>query len=874
MTESIPQTATSEGESDVDASRSLPRHQHPERDVVLISVVLAVLSVGLFLTVPDLGDATRPTSWALFAAIIVGYAFTEYSVFRFQFRRESIAFSLSEIPLAFSLVFLAPGPALAARALSTFTVILVVRRPPLYKFVFNVGAVAFEVALAYVVFRGIVHSWGSDDTQLVVAVIVATGVVAIVTSILVSLAISRFEGDLLGRIGSELRLAWWLFLVNATLAGMVLSLALVSPILVVLAAVPVALLWYVIKAFGAIDQRLRDLDEVHGFTGRVGQSLDPSEIGHAAVVEAARLHRTEGAALVLFDHGYGVAVQSFGTVDVRLPEVVDDVNWAPHIMSQTAHLVTGAELEPLRGGRTRMQELMVASVHDQSGPIGLFVVPGRGGAGKRFSDDDVTRLQNLTEQLAASLRKGIFHQHIEREARQDGLTGLPNRIAFERAIVDTGNADGNDLQFVLMLDLDRFKEVNDTLGHNAGDDLLRQVADRIRGIVGPEDVVARLAGDEFAIVGRRAVHSEMLDLAWACVREVGLPVTLDGLEIVVTASAGLAIVDDVSDPAALLRFADIAMFNAKTQRLGVEVYRDEIDRRTPARLSMLGDLRTAIEEGHLHVNLQPKLDLSSGLVVGAEALVRWTHAVRGVVAPTQFVRVAEDTGLIKQLTDLMLDRGISSLRGIHDRGYHLGLAVNLSTHDLLDTKLASRVEDHLRRNNVDPAMLTLEITESSLLIDAPRARATINELHEVGVRLSIDDFGTGYSSLSYLRRLPVAELKIDQSFVANLLIDEQDEVIVRSTIDLGHNLGLVVVAEGVENNEVLERLRQFGCDVAQGYCISRPLSPGHLMAWLATTSHPSQKVDPLDFTRWVNVAPNESTTDIGGGIDEHESSYD
>ena len=453
----------------------------------------------------------------------------------------------------------------------------------------------------------------------------------------------------------------------------------------------------------------------------------------------------------------------------------------------------------------------------------------------------------------------MLHQRIEREARLDGLTGLPNRVSFEKSLEHTAaNRRQGQMLFVVMLDLDRFKEVNDTLGHHAGDQLLIEAAERMRLLLAPGDVLARLAGDEFAIVGQRRTREEMLEFSWACVREVGRPITLDGLEIVVTASAGLAVVDEDVEEGAPLRYADIAMFNAKTQRLGVEVYRDEIDRRTPARLSMLGDLRSAIEDEQLHMHLQPKLDLSTGTVVGAEALVRWTHPVRGVVPPTQFVRVAEDTGLIKQLTDLMLHRGISTLRDIHARGYHLGLSVNLSTHDLLDRRLAERVQQHLAVNGVDPSMLTLEITESSLLIDAPRARATINELHEVGVSLSIDDFGTGYSSLSYLRRLPVGELKIDQSFVANVLIDEQDEVIVRSTIDLGHNLGLVVVAEGVENNEVLERLRALGCDVAQGYCISRPLAPGQFLSWLATTGHPSRRADPLDFSRWVDAGPGQT----------------
>jgi EAL domain-containing protein (putative c-di-GMP-specific phosphodiesterase class I) len=265
---------------------------------------------------------------------------------------------------------------------------------------------------------------------------------------------------------------------------------------------------------------------------------------------------------------------------------------------------------------------------------------------------------------------------------------------------------------------------------------------------------------------------------------------------------------------------------------------------------MLGDLRAALDNGHLRLHYQPKLDLASGIVIGAEALVRWTHAVRGVVPPQDFVRVAEDTGLIKQLTDLMLSTGIAELKRFHDKGYHLGLSVNLSTHDLLDARLPERVERYLGANAVDPVMLTLEITESALLIDAPRSRATIDELNQIGVRMSIDDFGTGYSSLSYLRQLPVRELKIDQSFIANMLLDAQDEVIVRSTIELGHNLGLEVVAEGVENNEILDQLRRFGCDVAQGFCISRPLAADRFMSWLNSTGHPSRSGNPLDPGEW------------------------
>jgi diguanylate cyclase (GGDEF)-like protein len=634
---------------------------------------------------------------------------------------------------------------------------------------------------------------------------------------------------------------------------------LISPWLLLVALIPVVLLWYIIKAYGAVDQRLRDLDEVHGFTGRVGQSLDPDEIVRAAVARTADVLRTDGAAVVVFGDPDTSLAHIHGEIDVRLPTDSADHALSDLVESDGAMIVTGAPLQALLPDGSATREIILAPIRDESGPIGLLIVTGRPRASQRFSSADVVRMQNLAEQLAASLRRGLLHQRIEREAREDALTGLPNRVSFERSVLEIASKRSRDDHlFVIMLDLDRFKEVNDTLGHHAGDELLRVVSQRLAALLRPDDVLARLASDEFAIVGERHDRDQMLELAWSCVSDIGRPVTLDGLEIVVTASAGLAIVDDDVEDGAPLRFADIAMFNAKTQRLGVEIYRDEIDRRTPARLSMLGDLSSAIENDELRVHLQPKLDLSSGTVVGTEALVRWTHPIRGAVPPAQFVRIAEDTGLIKQLTDFMLQRSIEHLRTIHDRGYRLGLAVNLSTHDLLDTKLSARVAQHLSSSRVDPSMLTLEITESSLLIDAPRARATINELHEVGVRLSIDDFGTGYSSLSYLRRLPVSELKIDQSFVANLLLDEQDEVIVRSTIELGHNLGLVVVAEGVENNEVLQQLQTFGCDIAQGYCISRPLPPEHFLSWLATTSLPSLKADPMDFSRWVDAGdPHE-----------------
>ncbi len=854
----------SESTSEVSGTGSwwLVSRNNPNRDVVALAAIFLVASGALLYLLPGEDFPVRESGWLMLIAIAAGFAFAETTVFHFQYRREAIAFSLSEVPTAIALVFLSPAAAIALRLIVSPIALVFLRRPPFHKLAFNISLFAVEFTFTYWIFYLFVRTFGTGSGALVPAAFVALAIPSIISSVIVSLVIARFEGAFLARVVTELRLAWWLFAVNAAIASMMLAMVLLAPWLVLVGLVPICALWYVLKAFGAIDQRLRDLDAVHGFTGRVGRSLDPAEIAEAAVTEAAKLLRADSAALVLFHDEQPSLIRTVGPQLVILPSSASDPRWERLITFDRATLASEEDRQQLGRHQQIAPELIVSAIRDETGPIGLLVVYGRSGGAQRFDGGDVARVQNLTEQLASSLRRGMLHQRIETEARHDALTGLPNRTAFERHVVEVVDShDGNGVLFMLMLDLDRFKEVNDTLGHHAGDELLVEFARRMSERLGPDDKMARLAGDEFAIIAHRQTREEMHELAHVCLEEASRPVTLDGLEIVVTASVGVAELEEHDpDAAGPMRRADIAMYNAKVQRLGVETYRAELDRRTPARLSMLGDLRAAIESGGLHVNYQPKLDLTTGTVIGAEALVRWTHAVRGEVPPTDFVRVAEDTGLIKQLTDLMLSNGIGTLRRIHDYGFMLGLSVNLSTHDLLDTRLPDRVAGYLSMHGVDPALLTVEITESSLLSDAPRSRATINDLNEIGVRMSIDDFGTGYSSLSYLRRLPVSELKIDQSFVANVLIDEQDEVIVRSTIDLGHNLGLQVVAEGVENNEVLDQLQAFGCDVAQGYCISRPLTARHFIAWLNTTAHPSRLHDPtLDASVWGTTATDAPT---------------
>ena len=839
--------------------------------ICALAALVGAAAVAVTLLLPDLAGSSRPAPWWVVPLIAIAFAVAEKTVFHFEFRREAISFSLSEVPMAFALVYLAPGPAIAARIIGSLAVISFQWRSRYYKLLFNAAVFALEVAIAYQVVRFAVGRWPESSVALLVAIVPATALATIVGSVLFSIAIALVEGNARERLTGELRVTAWMAPINALVAAAVVAPTLISPWLVLLSAAPIIAFWGLVQSYGRLEQRFRDLDDLHGFVGRVGHSLDLDEVMSAAVNDIASLLRAQRAAVMVFGTDRPL-MSSVGAELPDLPQSADDLRWADVLGPRRSQLLGAPECAALGFiGLAEIGGVVCAPVRDGESVVGFIVVAERVGAQGRFREIDVERLQTLSEQIAPNLRKALLHHRIEFEARHDALTGLPNRSSFER-IVDSELATTNERaadQFavVMMMDLDRFKEVNDTLGHHAGDLVLNDFAKRLKGLLGPNDILARLAGDEFALLAFRELDTIHL-MAAQLVDEARQPFVIDGLDVVVTMSIGVApVTGDIRDASTLLRQADIAMYTAKSRHSGYEVYSLDIDRRTPARLSMLGDLRNALEQTDLQVFLQPKVDLASGTVIGVEALARWAHPRRGWVAPEDFVPVAEETGLIKQLTDQVLEASAAQLQRLRGLGHHLGLAVNLSTHDLLDELLPERVMRHLDRHGLDPTLLTLEITESSLLIDAPRARTTIDRLNQHGIRLSVDDFGTGYSSLSYLRHLPVSELKIDRSFVANVLFDEQDEVIVRSIIDLGHNLGMQVVAEGVETDEVLNRLKGFDCDVAQGFGICRPVPLDSFVAWLASTHYPSRRRDPLRPGQWFDgptdpAKPAQRSTDL------------
>ncbi|TVL94265.1 bifunctional diguanylate cyclase/phosphodiesterase [Streptomyces sp. SAJ15] len=435
------------------------------------------------------------------------------------------------------------------------------------------------------------------------------------------------------------------------------------------------------------------------------------------------------------------------------------------------------------------------------------------------------------------------------EQLRDPLTGLPNRQwLLDRTWTALDEAEQKEARAALVLiDLDRFRSVNDTLGHLAGDRLLLQIAERLRLALPRGAEAARLGGDEFAVLLPVADSlTSAQRVARHLISALSSPLDLDGLTLVLEASAGVAVYPDHAlDAEGLLRRADVAMYQAKRDRSGAEVYEARRDGNTPDRLGLLGDLRRALDAGDVELHYQPKVGFD-GHVAGLEALVRWVHPDRGRVPPDEFIAIAESSGLMPRLTEYVLETALGQVARWRADGLEVPVAVNVSPRDVHTPGFAGAVAGRLARHGVPPGALQLEITEHVLLEDPQRAADTLAGLTGHGVKMSLDDFGTGYSSLVHLRRLPVSELKIDRSFVARLAVDTEDAEIVRCTVDLAHSLGLLVVAEGVEDDETWERLRDLGCDAVQGWLVAAAMPPEETTAWLRARGEGAHVVAPTE----------------------------
>ncbi|HSI43943.1 MAG TPA: GGDEF domain-containing response regulator [Methylotenera sp.] len=461
-------------------------------------------------------------------------------------------------------------------------------------------------------------------------------------------------------------------------------------------------------------------------------------------------------------------------------------------------------------------------------------------------------LKGNLKRLVPATQRELREAEIRQERRQaeeiiysfaytDQVTQLPNRARFHELVRETVShaQSGKWPMALLLMDLDRFKDVNDTLGHDSGDILLKEVGKRLTDALFDADIVARLGGDEFGVLlTHLASINDLPNVIKKLQGAFASPFMIDAVPIEVEVSIGVATMPEHADNAdKLLQLADIAMYRAKQMASGYAIYEPRYNLHSMERLGLMAELRDGIEQNQLLLHYQPKLDLKTGHIFGLEALVRWQHPRLGLLYPDKFIGIAEPTGLINPLTRWVLCEALRYCQELALKGNKMCMCVNLSARSLHDPQLLKMVDDAFKITGTEPSQLILEITESAIFIEPTRAKEAIIALSERGIGLSIDDFGTGFTSLASIKNLPITEIKIDRSFIMDMLINKKDAMIVRSVIELGHNLGITVVAEGVETKEILQALAELGCDVIQGYYISKPLPTDTLKAWLPNFSY-------------------------------------
>jgi diguanylate cyclase (GGDEF)-like protein len=821
-----------------------------QRSTYRITLVVALLAAAAALLwwpaaglPPYRAAGGDPLSWWQLALLS---AAAELFVLHIQVRREAQAVSLSEIPQVVGLFLAAPVSFGVGRVLGVLLVCVLRRRQAPLKLAFNGVQVALESAIAVLVFHRVLDLVGDGTPARWAAAFAASAAVGTVSALSITAVVSLAEGALNPRE-----------LLSEPARGAVASVAVAVPGLIVvglveqsrwnalLAVLALAALVVGYRAYAVLSERHLSLERLYRFSQVVSDRPEVDEVLQTILDQATEVLRADHAEVLFLpgeaaQHAVRVAAQPGGRLSRTPCSLTDRGPWARAVATGDPVLIPRDSRDvPDRAFLTAegLRDTIIVPLRGEAGLIGALLVGDRVGEVRTFDGDDVRLLETVANHASVALRNGQLVDRLRYEAAHDALTGLPNRTALSRHLQQVLHDRCSDHAAVLLLDLDGFKQVNDTLGHHRGDELLQQVAARLRAAAPPRAQVARLGGDEFAVV-LPAVRdrTEAVDIARDLLTALVAPLPVGGIQLEVSASIGVAMAPEhADDVATLLRRADMAMYEAKNTGRGVVAVFDPVTTHqdTPAQLALAGELRRAIAGGELRLYVQPKADARTGQIVGVEALVRWQHPELGLIMPDEFIPIAERNGLIHGLTTAVLRGAIGILPGWERVGVRLSIAVNLSPRGLLGSELPAQVSALFAEHGTSPSLLTLELTESSMMTDPAGVAALMAELHQMGVKLSIDDFGTGYSSLSSLRKLPLDEIKIDKSFVMGLEENGDDQKIVRSIIDLGTNLGLAVVAEGVENSRIWQMLQRMGCTQVQGYYLTRPIPIEDFPAWLA-----------------------------------------
>lgn len=772
-------------------------------------------------------------------AIFSGFFFLASATrLKIDIQRQAYTISFAEIPFVVALFYIDPLTLLIARSIGP-ALADAYRRSPLQKAVFNVSIAAVAATIAAVIASGLGLASAAAPVSWVIAY-AAIVPAAANSALLVLVAITLVQGvparsEALRSIISTLFTA----VLNTTLGILVLLVLEVSAWTVLLLIPVVVAVVFGYRGYTQFVRQQRRLGELYELTHAVGVARQAGTFVDELLTRTRKLLNAESATLWLPPRA-------------RHPELLltaraDDLGLldrpaTPHQFRRRA-LTDGATVAvgPKLGDEddratlrdSRVKDLIVVPLRSGSAVIGCLEVADRLGDQERFRADDVRLLETLGAHAAVAVENSRLVDRLQFDAYHDVLTTLPNRRRMISALDEAMKVRApGEVVAVLLFDVDGMRDVNDSLGHAAGDKLLAEVANRLVAAAPDGALVARVGGDEFCVLVRIANADAATALAAELRAMLQEPFSLGSLTLDVDTAVGIALhPDHGAEPETLLQRADVATWAARSASSAIRVFNLGLESRSVRRLGLAGDLRRGLENGEMEIYFQPKIAINGRGVAGVECLARWEHQVHGSVAPEDFITVAEHTGQMARLTDVVLRAGLRRCRQWDDEGRPLGVAVNLSPRTLGDPEFPQYIEELLREYDVPPERLTLEITEDGMVGETERPLPTLRRLHDMGVRLSVDDFGTGYSSLSYLRRLPVHEVKIDRSFVQGMATDPGDLAIVRAVVDLSRHFGFSVVAEGVESELTLSLLEEMHCDVGQGFLFSRPLPYERLETW-------------------------------------------
>ncbi|HEX5204748.1 putative bifunctional diguanylate cyclase/phosphodiesterase [Paractinoplanes rhizophilus] len=795
--------------------------------------------------------ATDPTwyrSWPGGLLALAGVCMAYVGVFNVVIRRSTYSIILTEVPLVLALYYL--PPAMITLVVAAATIITQVARSAVVipaKMWFNVAKGAATISAASLVVAALPAFEGAGPGTWVV-ITIALLVNTIVDLICLAGVMGVVQGP---RAGQEvlrgLPPAIAISCVNIVIGLVFLVTLVANRWSAILLAVLVAALVLMLRSFAEFFRQHRTLTDVYELTKAVREEGADVSLPDVLLGRVRALMRAEYATLWLPSQGrhpevlLTARVENKGLLDLSpTPAAIRE-----RAITDGQTLAVGPQFGTTQELRkelrtSKIKDAVIVPLRSGQTTIGSLEVVNRLGDTRSFRAADVQVLETIAAHAAAAVENSRLVERLRHDAYHDRLTGLPNRRRITDALAEAVRVRAEkEVVATLLFDVDGQRDVNESMGHAAGDKLLAEVAERLRGIAGPGALVGRIGGDEFVVTLRAESTDVTVRLATEMREQLRGPMTVGTLTLDVDTAVGVSVYPDHGgDPETLIQRAELAANAAKVLPYGVQLFHPALESRAVRRLGIAADLRKALDNDELDVYFQPKVTLSDRHLVGVECLARWTHAAHGEVAPEDFVAVAEHTGQLSRLTERVLSEGLRRCREWAEADRPLSIAVNLSVRTLLDSRFPDHVEELLDHYAVAPAQVTFEISEPGMLGDIERVLPTLYRLRDLGVRLSVDDFGTGASSLSYLRQWPVHEVKIDDSFVQGMATDSGDLAIVRAVISLSREFGLTVVAEGVESELTLDLLEEMGCEIGQGYLFSRPLPYERLEAWFSAQTEP------------------------------------